>query len=100
MIAGIQISQEIFAIDVLTALNPLWSIVGSMFCDCYDYMETRLKDSVLKLYPWRTLFIITLLINYYQSKLTFQVIGLLRSCLVSLILSLFALNKVLDSNLS
>ena len=29
----IHISQEIFAIDILTAL----------FWDCYDYMETRLK---------------------------------------------------------
>ena len=33
------------AIDMLTALNPLWSIVASMLCDCYDNIETRLNLS-------------------------------------------------------
>ena len=37
---SIHISQEIFAIDVLTALNPFW--------DCWDYMETRLKLTNVK----------------------------------------------------
>ena len=37
MIAGILISQEIFAIDILTALKPLWNTIASMLCDCYDF---------------------------------------------------------------
>ena len=43
---GIRISQEIFADYVLTALkSSLNSIVGSMFCDCCHYVETRLKTN-------------------------------------------------------
>ena len=37
MIRRIDLSQEIFAIDMLTALKSF--IVASMFCDGYDYME-------------------------------------------------------------
>ena len=33
MIAGIHISQEIFAIDMLTALNPLQNTISSMLCN-------------------------------------------------------------------
>ena len=43
MMEGIHISQEIFAIGMLRALNPLQNMIASM-CDCYDYMETMLKD--------------------------------------------------------
>ena len=37
MMGGIHISQEIFAIDVLTALKSE-NHVGSMFYDCYNNM--------------------------------------------------------------
>ena len=47
MIAGIHISKEIFAIDVLTALKSFGDR-RSMFCDCYDYMETRLKTQSMQ----------------------------------------------------
>ena len=41
---SVHISQEIFANDILTALNPSFrKKIASMFCDCYDYMEARLK---------------------------------------------------------
>ena len=45
MIAGIHISQEIFAINMLTALKPSLEDDRKhvQLCDCYDYMETRLN---------------------------------------------------------
>ena len=43
MIAGIDLSQGVFAIDMSTALNPLSNIVTNMLRDCYDHMQTRLK---------------------------------------------------------
>ena len=45
MITGIDLSQEIFAINVMRTLNSLSSIVASMFSDPYNYMETRPKES-------------------------------------------------------
>ena len=39
MITSIDVSQEIFAMDMLKALKST-----SMFCDLYNYMETRLKS--------------------------------------------------------
>ena len=36
MIAGILISQEIFAVNMLTALKPLQNTITRMLCDCYD----------------------------------------------------------------
>ena len=48
MIAGIHSSQEIFAIDMLTALKPSveHDDIASMLCNCYDYMKTRLNLKV------------------------------------------------------
>ena len=38
MITSIDVSQEIVATDILKALRS-----SCMFCDCYNYMETRLN---------------------------------------------------------
>ena len=46
MMINIDPSHEILVIDVSTALKPLCSIVANIFCDCYDYMATRLNTSV------------------------------------------------------
>ena len=42
MIVNIDLSQEIFAIDMSNALNSSLKHVASMFCDPYNYMKTRL----------------------------------------------------------
>ena len=47
MMAGIRISPKIFAIGGLTALNRVENMIASMFCDCYDHMETRLYTEEL-----------------------------------------------------
>ena len=45
MITSIDLSQEMLAVDVLTALKSFWSIVKNISdCDCYDYMEIRLRQ--------------------------------------------------------
>ena len=34
MLASIDLSQEIPALDMLIALNPLSNLIANMFCDC------------------------------------------------------------------
>ena len=47
MVAGIHISQEIFAFDILTALKPSLEHdrkhASMMLCICYDCMKIRLN---------------------------------------------------------
>ena len=46
MIAGIHISPEVVTTDLLKALESRQNMIASMFCDCYDSMETRLKRAI------------------------------------------------------